>query len=675
MESSESDGDQVAHEEVRSLRLLSLEYVACNAGRYSNHRLATLPRNLRIHLMRLMSIVDICGVEHSPVCADVDLSLYVWRVVAERIIHLGQPLNTPIPLRDMEDMFHAVGGTSVTWRDKEWILEHQQTLAEFSKERFLNTLTWCLFSNRMLRNAAIATLFFPPLPHYGKPSLNNTSEEQLLESIFHECHFFPSAIYIDCTEMLHSGIWERRQTSFSSIRKVLCRVKQLTISLSGPSRVSSVMTQHRLDISHLFRFIIEAVFVRDDIGRLEITHIFLKGDVAGVTNAVEHLVYFLTQRCDGVSNFTSSSLHCQYSGLRSLSIELNSDGLGNDVALINSLHSNLRQIIAHQKALHKLCMLGWSTSLPLSAQSEYEQLLKCVAELYDKPSFKSLTLQMHLYHNCYGHEVNLRRILNAFMSSPIREQVFKGYNISGSGPNVFWRQVFGITTPVFHNQVTHKRLYQIEDSVNLWFNTFLTQCLIEHSSYQNLTELILDGVEDISDDTLIGIKQLRLHVLRIKSPPLDLMTGISIHALEQIFTIPSLKSLSLDDVVYGDLVSNVNLNSVNRFIQAVARGLRKQGIVHKLVELDLGKNCLGSGRGEYVREMFQALFSLPQISSVVAFFHNNSLKRDHFELMCMAWQLCAENKKMLQLGVSDVRRETQIYMTCKNLKDIAYVIT
>lgn len=681
MESNSGKSGAEQEQGVRSLLVSSLEFIAFNAGRYTYRKLATLPRHLRIHVLRLMSVVEICGVEESAMCADITLNDHVWRFVGERHIQLGEPMGIPIPLRDLEDMFHALGDRRLAWNEKEWTCEFCKDVAEFSKERYLNAITSCLFSSQdMLRNAAISVLFSPGVSFYEdrKTTMNTVSEEHLLETLFYDCHFFPSIVYIDCTDLMHTGIWMGHQMSFWIVRRALCRVKQLTVSLTGPCRVSTrVRTEDVPEVIHLFRFIIEAVFARDNQGHLGITHITVKGDVECLSKALDHLADFLTERSGAVATFMNSPLNSQYDGLKFFSVELNSEGLGNDEALMNTLHANMRQVIMHQSVLCKLCIVGWCTSIPIGAQSEYERLLQCVSKLFRNPIFKELLLETHLYCNCDGHEINMKGILKEFLSSPIEKQAFKAYCIIGNPPDKcsdFCRQSF-TSACVSYAPVKHKHLCIIEESMTLWFDKFLTNCLLDHSAYQNLSEIVLEGVEDISDDILIGIKPLRLKSFKISSPCEDIMASISIEALVQIFTMPCLEALVLYDVVYGDVLNEINPKSPSRLIQAIVHGLWKQVAIGKLVRLDLSRNCLGTGKFDYLREMFQALFALPQLSSTSVFIHDNYFKREHFELMCMAWQLSAQNQRLLQLGASSIKRETQIHLRCKKLNDVAYVIT
>ena len=681
---------------VPSLLVTTLEYVASNAGSYSGRLLAALPRRLRINLLRLMRIVDLCGAEAKDgVCADFNVTDCVWRFVGEREILLEEPMDISIPLRDLEDMFHSVGDRRLSWSDGEWVLEQFKMVGEFSRDRYLNAIASCLLSSQeMLRNAAIFALFTSNLSRddvAGRAFARMFSEEYLLVILLHECRFQPSAVYIDCTDMIRSGLWTRRKTSFHVVRRALRGVKQLTVSLTGPSRTTSRITIHnRVDILLLFRFVLEAVFVQDYYNdTLRITHVTIKGDIESLASAVgDHLCQFLApQDFSLLPTFAESLLTSGYDGIEYLSFELNARGLGSNARASNRFHRNLMRIIDHQKCLRNLCLVGWCTGVPINARTQYSSFIEGVAKLFRIPTFRSLLLEMNMYRNGDGYERNLSCILREFLSSPVAGQALKAYCVNGNFPapcSDFCRHQSEPSSahvrrrrllPVSSTTAPDKHLFVIDEDVRIWFDKFATRCLVNHSLYQNLSEVVLEGVEGISDDTLAALRPLRLKSLNISNPCTDLMASVSIEALVQAVGMPTLEELTLYDVVCGHLILHYDPNSPDKLAQALMRGLWKQAMLGKLVRLDLSRNCLGAVKFQYLRDLFQGLFAFRQLSRTTVFLHDNHFKNEHFQLMCLAWQMYAENRRLLQLGASSVRRDIQTYTECRKLDDIAYVIT
>ena len=688
----DEDSSPVRKSTVQSLLISSLEFVASNASSFSDGALAALPRRLRINALRLMPVVDLCAAEAAGnVCADFDATECVWRFVGEREVYLGEPMDISIPLRDLEDMFHSVGDRRLSWNDEEWVREQDNMMGELSRDKYLNAVASCLLSSQeMLRNAAIHALYTPAVSRDdvgGRDFARMFSEEYLLVVLLHKCRFQPSSVYIDCTDMVNSGLWTRRNGSFSIVRRTLRNVKQLTVVLTGRSRSSSRVTaQNRVDILLLFRFVLEAVFARDgtsdDEGNLKLTHVTLKGDIETLSNALDHVRQFLSPLVfNGRQSFTNSELVSAYSGIQFFAVELSSTGLGNNARLVNRFHQNLRQILVHQRRLRKLCLTGWSTEVQINARVEYECLIQCVAELFRRPTFRSLLVEMKLFCGANGYENNFTCVMREFLSSPISGQTLKAYCVGGYFPvpcSDFCKNRPDPPLHVIrrnHHPAADKHLVVIDGDSADWLDKFATRCLVGHSLYHNLREVTLEGLEGISDDTLVALSPLPLTAFTISSPATDLMRTVSVEALVKILGQPTLEEITLFDVVCGHMLLHYNPTSPDKLARALTRAMWKHAVAGKLVRLDISRNCLGTVKFQYLRDMFQGLFAFKQLPRTTVFLHDNHFKKEHFQLICLAWQTYAENRRLLQLGASSVRRERQIHTQCPKLEDVAYVIT
>ena len=684
---------------VRSLLVISLEYVAHYADVYG---IASLPRRLRINVLRHLRVLDLCRAEAvDGMCADFDAIYCVWSLVGERQIHLGEPMGISIPLRDLEDMFHSVGDRRLTWNDNEWVLEMSKMAGEYSKEKILNAVSSCLLSSQeMLRNAAISALFTSGVSSRDDAKTRQFparmwSEEYLLTVLLHECLFLPSAVYIDCTDTIYSGLWTRRGTSFPILRWALRRVKQLTISLTGPCRNASRVTAvNKTDVMLLFRFILEAVFADDDNESPRVTHVTLKGDIGCLSEALDdHLCQFLVHQDSAVVPiFANSPLTFGYGGIEFFSIELNVDGLGRDAQVADRFHWNLKRIVSYQRRLKNLRLVGWCTTVPRSARAEYESFVETIAKLFWRPNFLSLLLEMSLFRSAGGYEENLSCVLREFLTSPVGGQTLKAFCVNGSSPlsfsdfcrnhhqqsdaesgaHVIRRRTNAAEMLPIPSRV-EKHLYVIDEDVRVWFDHFAT---LNHPICGNLVEMVLDGVDGISDDTLAALAPLRLKIFNISNTGTDLMDGVSVEALVKVFEMPTLEEITLFDVVCDGLIlSSITQNPPNTLAMALMRGVWKRVAVGNLLRLDFSRNSLGTVKFRYLREMFQGLFAFRQLSRTSVFLHDNNFKKEHFELMWRTWQAGAENRRLLHLGASSVRRETQTHTQCKKLDNIAYLIT
>ena len=672
---------------VRSLLLISLEHIALNSGSYSERELAALPRRLRINALRMMRIVDLCAFEAAHgVCDDFDATECVWRFVGDREVHLGEPMGITIPLGDLEDMFHSVGDRRLSWNDSEWVREQAKLFGEFSKDRYLNAVASCLFSSQeMLRNAAIRALFTAATSRdsaaggVGRARLY--SEEYLLTVLQDKCRFQPSSVFIDCTDTIYSGLWDRRKASFPIVRGALRGVRQLTVSLTGPSRNTSRITpQNKHDVIQFFRFILEAVFARDRFANLRLTHVTIKGDIGTLCEALDQLCHFLAPRDFTLPVFADSPLTATYGNLEFLAVELDVHGLGSVAKVANRFHWNLGRILENQSKLRKLSLVGWGTCVDIDARGDYKRFAEGIATLFRRPNFRSLIMEMNVYCDEDGYESNFNCVLREFLSSPVAGQTFRAYCIAGIFPvpcSDFCRnrKRGGHVSRRPPMVVADKHLIVIEGDVRVWLDKFASRCLVNHSLYRNLREVGLEGVEGISDDTLVALLPLPLTSVTISSPCTDLMTSVSIEVLVNLLGLPTLEEITLYDVVCGQMLLHYNPSSPDKLAKALMRAVWKQANAGKLVRLDVSRNCLGTVKFQYLRDMFQGLFSFRQLPRTAVFLHDNNFKKEHFQMMRTAWQMNAGNRRMLQLGASSIRRETQTHTQCRKLDDIAYVIT
>jgi len=611
----ESENISVQDEsEVSSLQMSCLCYISRHVQEFPVWHLASLPKRLRIDVLRFLPAVDICRLEEGPVCAEIDMELEVWKTVCDvRLAYAG--VSEPF-LLEVDSRFKA---------------------------QYFDIVTGRLFSAS--KPAAYSLLYHVPEIHSsGFPTDCSFSDVKMLRILMKQCHFLPSSINITVGSLLSSTLWLNKTKSFTVLAAFFSRLSRLSISavaskpLSGYVTISAAVRWHNEtgSLVKVFRFVLEAVFLKTS-RHPALTHLVVKLGESVVISALDHLADFISCRTGGLAKYTCSPLVAGYSGLKFLSVELSGDD-----GSACSLSKLLKLIVEQQSDLSSLhlSVIGW-TGGGYAVCPEYDQLMQSISMLFRDPQFVELGLSGELYYSSRDNGISFKMLMHEFLSSPIKGQELV-LNISGvSLRDSRHKFSYGNFAP---EVVGSKHLHiQRVESASEWVNPYFEHCLA-HFPFQALGAITLREVDNLSDKALKTISSLSLHSLHvINVGVMGLMLDVSVEAVTRLFSMPHLTTLTLAGV--GDP------NLCTLFAEAVTIGLRKQASIAQLDNLDLSGNFLTWVDSDCLEAMFDALFSLPQLPSMALELLDNSFNVAQLNLLCESWDKKAGGCRLSMLRV------------------------
>ena len=615
-ESISSVQDESENREVPSLQMSCLCYIARHVQEFPVLHLASLPKRLRIDVLRFLPAVDICRLEEGPVCADIDMELEVWKTVCDvRLTYAG--VSEPFSL-EVDSRFKA---------------------------QYFDIVTGRLFSAS--KPAAYSLLYHvPEIQSPGLPTDCSFSDVKMLRILMKQCHFLPSSINITLGSLLSSTLWLNKTKSFTVLAAFFSRLSRLSISAVASKPLSGYVTiiaatrwlNETESLVKVFRFVLEAVFLKTS-RQPALTHLVVKlGE--RVISALDHLADFISCRTGGLAKYTCSPLVAGYSGLKFLSVELSGDD-----GSACSLSELLKLIVEQQSNLSSLhiSVIGWAEERTEEVCPEYDQLMQSISMLFRDPQFIERGLSGELYHSSRDNGILFNMLMHEFLSSPVKGQELV-LRISGvSLIDCRHKFSYGNFAP---EVVGSKHLHiQRVESASEWVNPYFEHCLA-HFPFQVLGAITLREVDNLSDKALKTISSLSLHSLHvINVGMMGLMLDVSVEAVTRLFSIPHLTTLTLAGV------GNPNPNLCTLFAEAVTIGLRKQASIAQLNNLDLSGNFLTWVDSDCLEAMFDALFSLPQLPSMALELLDNSFNVAQLNLLCQSWDKKAGGRHLSMLRV------------------------
>ena len=177
----ESENISVQDEsEVPSLQMSCLCYIARHVQEFPVLHLASLPKRLRIDVLRFLPAVDICRLEEGPVSADIDMEFEVWETVCD----IRLPYAPAQVLLELSRLENAGVSELFSWEED----------SQF-KAQYFDIVTGCLFaSNSTSKPAAYRLLcHVPEIQSSGSPP-DTFSDVEMLRILMEQCHFFPPLV-------------------------------------------------------------------------------------------------------------------------------------------------------------------------------------------------------------------------------------------------------------------------------------------------------------------------------------------------------------------------------------------------------------------------------------------------------------------------------------------------
>ena len=609
--------------EVPSLQEGSLCYISRHVREFPVWHLASLPKHLRIYVLRFLPAVDICRLEEGPVCADIDMESEVWDAVCDTRLS-SVPASILSELRQLKSA--GVG---------------EPFSLESLKVHYFEVLTCCLFSGNRSMSFAYCLLFHVP----ETQSSNTTCEGdvELLHILMDQCHFFPSLVNVT-SHWYYSSLWSIQ--AFSVLAEFFSCLSRLSISAEPQD--------DGLICKYVFCFIIDAVF-RETGRQPALTHLVVKFGGGFIVSALDHLALFASSSLTGRHERWDNPLVTGYSGLKFLSIEL----IDGDVELMNmndlsKLSTDLRLIVEHQSSLESLHLSGLCLDQD-AVCPEYDQLMQSIGMLFRGPQFAKLELLVGLYHSSGDHTITFKRLMHEFLSAPVKGQKLVLNIIVAELSLSNCTGVHECSANFPPDVIASKHLHiQVADG-EWWLNHYF-EWWLPHFPFQTLGAITLQEVDYLSDEALAAIASLNLHTLEVIDT--ELMFDVSLKAVAHLFSIPQLTTLTLARVATIGRNSDV----WRTFAAAVTSGLRKQASITQLNTLDLSGNFLTFGGLTILETMFDALFSLPQLSSMILDLEDNYFTAAQLNLLCTSWGKKAGGRRLKMLRVrkqehQQIRRE------------------
>ena len=628
-----SDRDESESREVPSLQVNSLCFIARHIQEFPVWHLASLPKRLRIDVLRFLPVVDICRLEEGPVCGDIDMELEVWDTVCNVRLSCAP---TPV-LKELGQLESAGVSEPFSW-------EEDNSL----KAQYLNIVTGCLFasnSTRQSKPVAYCLLCDSPESHSSGLTADSFSDVEMLHILMEQCHFFPSLVNVTVGSLLSSTLWLNRTETFPVLAAFFSCLSRLSISVEPRWREDSDSVAKYYEV---FRFVLKAVFL--ETGRQPaLTHLVVKLGDGVMIPALDHLADFVSSRTGGLAKYACSPLVTGYSELTFLFVELNGDD--ENIGTLSEPHTNVRLIVEQQSALSSfhLDLGGWYLD-GNAVCPEYDQLMRSISILFRCPQFVKLELSGGLYHSSGDHTIAFKWLMNEFLSSPVKgQELVLSVCVSLSDCISFCEHSDSIAN--FAPDVVgskHFHIQSVEDACR-WVNPYFQQCLV-HFPFQTLGAITLQEVDCLNDEALATIASLNLHTLNVIDT--ELMLDVSVEAVAHLFSMPHLTTLTLAGVAIMGTENFATPNVWALFAEAVTSGLKKQAPIAQIDHLNLSGNFLGAWLGlDSLEALFDGLFSLPQLSSMILKLEDNFFSAVQLTLLCKSWGKKARGHRLEMLNV------------------------
>ena len=653
---SSSDGGP--EERPVSLQASTLQYIARHIHDFPPSHVACLPAHLRCELLVALPAIDICRLEEGPVCADINTNEQVWKRVGFRNMCLSRSNCEVRIMKLTKTPSHS------EWDEDRWGL-HYPTDEEvkkenFHKDRLFSVIVDLLTGNEVNKKEVMRGLFLSPGSHTCErqkrlPALYENyasafSDIEVLQILMNDCHFYPSECHLDCQTLLYSSLWQQRPEAFALLGRFFSRLKHISISAPySPYANLDEETEEMQNraLSQACRFILEVVFLQRS-SSLALSHFSIGGGVDFVAEAFTHLLDFASPHSGGtVAKFARGPLVSGYDGIEYISIDIEAV---ESITELSDLHANVRLVFEHQRYLNTLHLCGWGCGEGIVC-AEYDELVQCISRLFRSPYFYQLLIDMD--DSSRKHVVDLEAILHEFISSPVRGQVLQldgFYSIE--------RREFGayLTAGVSSNTAGGKHLHVEEQDGTYWLNDTLTQCLAVNS----LEALSLVKVRGLSDDSLAAIASSNLKAIYFMMTDLGENIFECIDPVAKLFAMPGLKSLKMKEVLDTETESsdsNSSDDSISaQFVRAVTVGLQRRPSGAQLNNLDLSENSLSRVKASLLMDMFDAVFSLPQLSEMSLNLESNSFSLDYLLLIRKSWDRKAKRHRLHILFIKNQNR-------------------
>ena len=334
-ESISSVQDESENREVPSLQMSCLCYIARHVQEFPVLHLASLPKRLRIDVLRFLPAVDICRLEEGPVSADIDMEFEVWETVCD----IRLPYAPAQVLLELSRLENAGVSELFSWEED----------SQF-KAQYFDMVTGCLFSSNSTSKPAAYYLLchVPEIQSSGFPP-DTFSDVEMLHILMEQCRFFPSSVNITVGSLLSSTLWLNKNESITVLAAFFSRLSRLSIS-TVPRR-GEEDPESLVKFCEAFRFVLEAVFLKTS-RQPALTHLVVKLGVGVMISALDHLADFISSRACGLAKYACSPLVAGYNGLKFLSVDLSGDD--ESIYSLSELPTNVRLIVEQQSDLSSL---------------------------------------------------------------------------------------------------------------------------------------------------------------------------------------------------------------------------------------------------------------------------------------------------------------------------------
>ena len=421
-----------------SLEWSSYIFIAKNIQCYSVMYVSSLPARLRSVLLSLLPAYKICELEKTSIVDGVcleDVWDKVWQRCKTSLLHYRIPFKH-MGLMDagkeewQMSRGHKWGRQSMHWEG--------ETLSAVEvpvtgRDAFLTSLTNCVLScDGKSHDHALKALFCVPELHNEPPHKVAYSTFELLCFIV-KCQFRPRLLELCCNSIVHIGLWDRKEESFSLLSALSSEVTHLAI-YEGEH---NLYAQHNLYVqeaevlSEICQYLLEAVFSNS---RPNVTHFKLTcSDHVFSLRALGHVAGIMGSKSSQCGQFTSV-VHSQYSGLHLLAVCMESLIQEGSLPTLCKQNVDIQSIIENQEKLHTFHIRDSHISSDIMvrvvkyvwgsvATPEYDQLIRCVGNLFSKPTFHRLGLyDFEFIHSSGQHVRCFNEIMLNFLCSPVRGQ-------------------------------------------------------------------------------------------------------------------------------------------------------------------------------------------------------------------------------------------------------------
>ena len=409
-----------------SLEWSAYIFIAKNIQCYSVMYISSLPARLRSVLLSLLPAYKICELEKTSVVDGVcleDVWEKVWQRCKTSLLHY-MPFKDPHveSLMDAgkEGWLMSTAGQKWGRRSMHW---EGETLSAVEvpvtgRDAFFMSLTNCVLScwnyDGKSHDHALKAIFCAPELHNEPLHQDAYSTFELLCFIV-KCQFCPRLLELCCTSIIHIGIWDRKEESFSLLTALSSEVTHLAI-YEGEH---NTYVQREV-LSEVCRYLLEAVFSNP---RPSVTHFKLTCSRPVFSlRALGHVADIIGSKSSQCGQFTRE-VHTQYSGLRLLAVCIESSIWELSLPTLCKQNVDIQSIIENQKNLHTLHIRTRPTRIGSVATPEYDQLIRCVGNLFSKPTFHRLGLyDFSFIHSSGQHVWCFNEIMLNFLCSPVRGQ-------------------------------------------------------------------------------------------------------------------------------------------------------------------------------------------------------------------------------------------------------------